>query len=63
MTTVALCIGTKEIILEKKKENLLGCACLQQIGVCIQNSPNNAEFQLCQLINGLENDAIGEQSP
>lgn len=48
MAIVAWRVGPKEIILEG--ENLLVCACSQQRGVCIQNSPNNAVFQWCQLI-------------
>lgn len=50
----ALGVGAKEIILEKKRkrkrENLLASGCLQQMEACIQSSPNNAEFCLCQLI-------------
>lgn len=62
MITVALRIGTKEIILGEK-ETLLVCACLQQIQACIQNSPKTQSSDCASSLAGLENSTAGEQSP
>lgn len=49
-TVIALVLALKKLSRKSAKENLLLCVCFQQRETCIQNSPHNAEFWLCQFI-------------